>query len=125
MKLTDPLQNSLIPKFYFGGGEEPPEVEPVEIPKAEPVQLPPAPEPVKIEMPEPVTAEEIAAAMPAPVPAIPVPPPPTTSPLEAQEAADEELKKQAQRQGYSSSIIAGEQSRDYVSSATGTGSLLG
>ena len=76
-------------------------------------------------MPKMSTAAEIAAAMPKPVAADPIPPPPTTSPLEAQEAADEEIRKQSQRQGYASSIIAGEQKRDYVSSATGTGSLLG
>ena len=85
---------------------------------------PPPPMP-KFEMPKQMTAEEMAAAMPKPVPPTPVPPPPTTSPLEAQEAATEELRKQSQRRGYASSIIAGEQSRDYVSSATGSGSLLG
>lgn len=124
MKLFDPLQNFLIPRFYFGGGKAP-KVEPVKIPKAEPVVIPQAPAMPTIEMPKVATAAEIAAAMPQPVEADPVPPPPTTSPLEAQEAADEELRKQKSRTGYSASIIAGEQDRDYVSSATGTGSLLG
>jgi hypothetical protein len=79
----------------------------------------------EIVMPEPLSAEEIQAMLPPVVPPTPVPPPPTTSPLEAQDIADEERRKQASRQGYSASIIAGEQQRDYVSSATGTGSLLG
>ena len=56
---------------------------------------------------------------------IPIPPPASTSATEAQEKADEERRKQSSRQGMSASIIAGEQTKDYASSATGTGSLLG
>lgn len=124
MKCADPLLNGLIPCNYFGGGKAP-KVEKVKVPKAEPVVIPQAPAAPVIEMPKVATAAEIAAAMPKVVPADPIPPPPTTSPLEAQEAADEQLRKQQNRKGYASSIIAGEQERDYVSSATGTGSLLG
>ena len=90
-----------------------------------PVEMPPPPPMPKIEMPKTSTAAEIAAAMPKPIPATPVPPPPTTSALEAQDQAAEQLRKQSARRGMASSIIAGEQERDYVSSATGTGSLLG
>lgn len=124
MKLTDPLLNPLIPVYYFGGGKAA-TPKPVKVPKVEPIQMPAAPAPVKIEMPKVATAAEIAAAMPAVVPADPIPPAPTTSALEAQDAATEQLRKQSARKGMSSSIIAGEQERDYVSSATGTGSLLG
>jgi len=125
MRISDPLLNRLLPCNFFGGGGETPKVEKVEVPEVEPIELPPPPEQPKFEMPHVATAEEIAAAMPPVVPPDPIPPPPTTSPLEAQEAATEELRKQSNRKGYASSIIAGEQERDYVSSATGTGSLLG
>lgn len=118
MKISDPLLNALIPRFYFGGGAP-------SVPKVKPIKMPPPPPMPTFVMPKQQTAAEIAAAMPQPVKADPIPPPPTTSPLEAQEAADEQLRKQSTRRGYASSIIAGEQSRDYVSSATGTGSLLG
>lgn len=124
MKCADPLQNPLIPRNYFGGGKAP-KVEKVKIPKAAPVQIPAAPAMPTIEMPKVATAAEIAAAMPAVKAADPIPPVPTTSAIATQEAADEELRKQQNRKGYTSSIIAGEQERDYVSSATGTGSLLG
>jgi hypothetical protein len=123
MRLTDPLLNALIPRAYFGGGApSPPKVK---IPKPQPIVMPPMPEMPKFEMPKQLSAEEIAASMPKPVPATPVPPPPTTSALEVQQAADAERTKQRARAGYSSSIIAGESGTDYVSSATGTGSLLG
>lgn len=121
--LHDPLSNPLIPREYFGGGA--PEVEPVKVPKVEPIEIPPPPPMPAIEMPKALTAEEIDAMTPDPIPATPIPPPPTTSPLEAQEVADEERRKQSRRQGYASSILAGEQAQDYVSSATGTQSLLG
>lgn len=124
MKISDPFLNSFLPACYFGGPKIP-KPEPVKIPKVEPIQMPAMPEMPKIEMPKVATAAEIAAAMPEPVKAEPIPPPPTTSALEAQDQADEQLRKQSQRRGYTSSIIAGEQERDYVSSATGTGSLLG
>jgi outer membrane biosynthesis protein TonB len=120
MRLTDPFLNVLIPRAYFGGGAPK-----VDIPKPQKIRFPEPPPPPQIQMPKPMTAEELAAALPKPVPPTPVPPPPTTSPLEAQEAADEERRKQGRRRGYASSIIAGETPTDYTSSATGTGSLLG
>jgi hypothetical protein len=39
--------------------------------------------------------------------------------------ATEQMRQQRQRRGMAASIIAGEQVRDYASSATPTGSLLG
>ena len=124
MKLLNPFSNPFIPRNYFGGGGGGGGGK-VKVPKVQKIEMPPAPVMPKIEMPKVATAAEIAAAMPAPIPATPIPPPPTTSALEAQEAAAEELRKQSNRRGMASSIIAGEQERDYVSSATGTGSLLG
>ena len=124
MKISDPLLNPLVPVNFFGGGA-PKAPKPVKVPKVEPIEMPAAPAMPKIEMPKVATAAEIAAAMPKVEPAVPIPPPPTTSALEAQDQADEEIRKQANRRGMTSSIIAGEQERDYVSSATGTGSLLG
>jgi outer membrane biosynthesis protein TonB len=125
MRLDDPLLNDLLYQSmaFFGGKPKAPK--PVKIPKQQPVEMPAMPPMPKIEMPKPISAEEMAAAMPKPVPPTPVPPPPTTSPLEATEAADEQVRKQQARRGMTASIIAGEQNRDYVSSATGTGSLLG
>jgi hypothetical protein len=124
MRLTDPFLNALIPRAYFGGGKAP-KVEKVKIPKAKPIEFPTPPPPPQIEMPKQMTAAELAAALPKPVPATPIPPPQTASPTEAIEAADEERRKQSRRQGYNASIIAGESPTDYTSSATGTGSLLG
>jgi outer membrane biosynthesis protein TonB len=124
VRISDPLFNSLIPRNYFGGGK-PPTPKPVKIPKPQPVQLPPMPAMPKFEIPKPMTAAEMKALMPEPVKAEPVPPPPTTSPLEAEQVADEEKRRQQRRTGYASSIIAGENPTDYASSATGTGSLLG
>lgn len=125
MRLTDPLLNPFLytSVAFFGGKPKAPK--PVKIPKQKPMEMPAMPPMPKIEMPKPISAEEMAASMPKPVPPTPVPPPPTTSPLEAQEASDEQMRKQQARRGMSASIIAGEQDRDYVSSATGTGSLLG
>jgi hypothetical protein len=124
MRLADPFCNALIPRNYFGGGA-PKAPKPQKIPKPAPIEMPAPPPMPKFEQPKVSTAAEIAAAMPKPVPAEPIPPPPTTSPLEAQQVADEERRKQSRRQGMAASIIAGEQNRDYVSSATDTGSLLG
>ena len=107
----------------FGGGKTP-KAEKVKIPKAEPIVIPQAPQQT-FEMPKVATAAEIAAAMPTAVEADPIPPPPSTSPIEATEAADEELRKQSKRRGMTSSVIAGEQTRDYTNTATGTGSILG
>lgn len=124
MGLADPSSNDLIPiNFFGGGGGSAPK--PVKVPKAQPIVMPPMPPMPKFEMPKVSTAAEIAAAMPQPVPATPVPPPATTSPLEAQEVAAEELQKQSRRRGYAASIIAGEQPQEYASSATPPGSLLG
>jgi outer membrane biosynthesis protein TonB len=123
MRLHDPLFNPLIPRAYFGGGA--PKVEPVKVPKVQPIQIPEPPPQPKIEMPAPLTAEQIKAMMPEPVKAEPIPPPPTTSPLEAQQVADEQVRRQNRRQGYAASIIAGEQQAPYTNVATGTGSLLG
>ena len=123
MRLTDPLENRLIPVNFFGGKPKMPP--PVKIPKPKPIEIPPPPPMPKFELPPPLTAEQIKAMTPAPIPPTPIPPPPTTSPLEAQEASDEQRRKQARRQGMAASIIAGETGQDYQSSATPTGSLLG
>ena len=125
MKINDPILNPLIKAYCFGGGGGGGAPKPPKIPKPEPIVIPPPPPMPTFEMPKVSTAAEIAAAMPKPVPATPIPPPPTTSPLEAQTVADEERRKQGRRQGYAASIIAGEQQRDYQSSATPSGSLLG
>lgn len=64
--------------------------------------------------------------LPPPVPPPPpTPPPPSTSALEAQEAAAQVQRDQKKRKGMSASIIAGEQTVPYASSATDQGSLLG
>jgi len=125
MQINDPLLNPFLwnAVAFFGGAPKAPK--PVKIPKQKPISFPAPPPMPKIEMPKPISAAEMAAMMPKPVPPTPIPPPPTTSALEAQDQADEQLRKQAARRGMASSIIAGEQERDYVSSATGTGSLLG
>lgn len=124
MRLADPFSNDLIPSNFFGGGggSAP---KPVKVPKAQPIVMPPPPPMPSFEMPKTSSAAEIAAAMPKPVPATPIPPPATTSPLEAQEVAAEELRKQGRRRGYAASIVAGEQPQEYASTATPPGSLLG
>lgn len=123
MKLTDPLENTFLPAAYFGGKPKSPP--PVKIPKPQPIVLPPPPPMPKYDFPKPLTAEEYKAMLPPTVPPTPIPPAPTTSPIEATEVAEEEKRKQSRRQGMAASIIAGESSTPYTSSATGTGSLLG
>jgi hypothetical protein len=123
MRISDVLANELFPREYFGGAPKAPK--PVKVPKVEPMQMPEPPKMPTIEMPKVATAAEIAAAMPKVEPAVPVPPPATTSALESQQAADNQVQTQAKRRGMASSIIAGESGRDYSNSATGTGSLLG
>jgi hypothetical protein len=123
MRLTDPLANGLIPACYFGGAPKPPKPQKIKPPK--PISFPAPPPPPKFEMPKQSTAAEIAAAMPKPIPPVPIPPPPSTASDEALMAEEEQKKRQARRQGQAASIIAGEQGQEYVSSATGSGSLLG
>jgi hypothetical protein len=124
MKINDPIFNPLIEAHCFGGGA-PKAPKAPKIPKPQPIIMPPPPPMPKFEMPKTSTAAEIAAAMPKPIPATPIPPPATTSALEAQEVADEAMRKQARRRGYAASIVAGEQPQEYASTATPPGSLLG
>ena len=124
MRLTDPLINGLIPCAYFGG-KAPSPPKPQKIRPPEPIHYPTPPPAPQFEMPKVSTAAEIAAAMPKPIPPTPIPPPPTTSSDEALMAEEEQKRRQGRRSGQAASIIAGESGGQYVSSATGSGSLLG
>ena len=98
MRLHDPFQNSKLNVLtnYHGGGGGAPKPKPLNIPAPPPIVLPPLPKP-----------------------APPPPPPPTASKIELQEAADEQRRAAANRQGMSASLLAGE-TGGYGNAATGS-----